>query len=216
MSYLSLVKPLSHLQEEQKHCDDILLETVGLAFTRGSLIEIAGDASAGKTSMILALLSKLTSAGEICAVVDSSDGFDPVSAVLAGIEIENLLWVKCGGRLEKAFLAADYLVQAKGFGAVWLNLNGLPQRQLQQVPKTYWYRYRTRIKETPTLFLVTAKEAVTGSASQQSLNFSLDQAEWSGKGRFKLLRNLHIRMHSRKHFQGHPLKTKIEADYRDV
>jgi hypothetical protein len=136
--------------------------------------------------------------------------------VLAGVVLENLLWVRCSGRLEKAFMAADYLVQAKGFGAVWLNLNGLPQRQLKQVPKTYWYRYRTRIKETPTLFLVTAEEPVTGSASQQSFTFSRDHAEWSGKGRFKLLRELHVSMHSRKQFYGTALKTTIEADYTDV
>lgn len=216
MEELSLVKPLSLLQEEQNHSDEVLLESIGLAFTRGSLAEIAGGAGSGKTSLLLSLLAKLTAAGEICAVVDSCDSFDPCSAVLAGVVLENLLWVKCGGRLEKAFMAADYLVQAKGFGVVWLNLSGLPQRQLRMVPKTYWYRYRTRIRETPILFLVTAEEPVTGSASQQSFTFSLDRAGWSGKGRFKLLRELHISMHSRKQFYGKPLKTKIEADYTDV
>jgi hypothetical protein len=216
MRHLSLVKKLSYLKEEQSHSDEVFLESIGLAFTRGSLAEIAGEASSGKTSLMLSLLAKLTAAGEICAVVDSCDGFDPCSAVLAGVELENLLWVKCGGRLEKAFMAADYLVQAKGFGAVWLNLNGLPQRKLKQVPKTYWYRYRTRIKETPTLFLVTAEEAVTGSASRAAFTSSREQADWSGKGRFKLLRELHISMHSRKQFYGQPLKARIEADYTDV
>jgi energy-coupling factor transporter ATP-binding protein EcfA2 len=216
MSHLSLVKTLSRLQEEQNHSDEILLESTGLAFTRGSLVEIAGEPSSGKTSLLLSLLSKLTAAGEICAVVDSSDSFDPCTAVLAGVVLENLLWVKCGGNLEKSFMAADYLVQAKGFGAVWLNLNGLAQRQLRLVPKTYWYRYRTRIRETPTLILVTAEEPVTGSASQQSFLFSREQAVWSGSGRFKLLRELRISMHSRKQFYGQPLQTKIEADYTDV
>jgi energy-coupling factor transporter ATP-binding protein EcfA2 len=216
MSHLSLVKTLSRLQEEQNHSDEILLESVGLAFTRGSLVEIAGEPSSGKTSLLLSLFSKLTAAGEICAVVDSSDSFDPCTAVLAGVVLENLLWVKCGGNLEKSFMAADYLVQAKGFGAVWLNLNGLAQRQLRLVPKTYWYRYRTRIRETPTLILVTAEEPVTGSASQQSFLFSREQAVWSGSGRFKLLRELRISMHSRKQFYGQPLQTKIEADYTDV
>jgi hypothetical protein len=192
------------------------LESIGLAFTRGSLAEIAGGPGSGKTSLLLSLLAKLTAAGEVCAVVDSCDGFDPCSAVLAGVVLENLLWVKCGGRLEKAFMAADYLVQAKGFGAVWLDLNGLPQRQLKQVPKTYWFRYRTRIKETPTMFFVTAEEPVTGSASRMAFTFSCDRVEWSGKGRFKLLRQLHVSMHSRKQFYGAPLNTLIEADYTDV
>jgi len=113
-------------------------------------------------------------------------------------------------------MSADYLVQAKGFGAVWLNLNGLPQRQLRLVPKTYWYRYRNRIKETPTVLLVTAEEPVTGSASQQSFSVSRTQAIWSGMGRFKLLREFYISLHSRKEFYGKPLLTKIEFDYSDV
>ena len=98
MSHLSLVQSLSRLQEEQKYSDEVLLESVGLAFTRGTLAEIAGQPSSGKTSLLLTLLSKLTAAGEICAVVDSSDSFDPCTAVLAGVELENLLWVKCGGK----------------------------------------------------------------------------------------------------------------------
>src|SRR5215217_6633911 len=101
MGNLSLVKSLAHLQEEQRHSDDILIESAGLTLMRGSLAEIAGEASSGKTSLSLSLLSKLTTAGEICAVVDSCNSFDPRSAVLAGVELENLLWVKCGGDLEK-------------------------------------------------------------------------------------------------------------------
>ena len=216
MSHLSLVKNLSHLQEEQRFVDEVLLETSGLALTRGSIAEIIGEPSSGKTSLSFSLLAKLTAAGEICAVVDSCNSFDPRSAVLAGVELENLLWVKCGGDIEKAFLSADYLVQARGFGTIWLNLNGLPQQKLRMVPKTYWYRYRNRIKETPTLLLVTAEESVTGSASQQSFLFSREGVNWSGNGRFKLLREFQIRMHSRKQFFREPLRTKIEADYTDV
>ena len=214
MPHLSLVQSLSRLQEEQKYADEIHLDHFGLAFTRGTLVEIAGGS--GKTSLALSLLSKLSVAGEICAVVDSGNGFDPCTASLAGVELENLLWVQCGGNMEKSFMAADYLVQAKGFGAIWLNLNGLPQRLLRMVPKTYWYRYRTRIKETPTILLVTAEEPVTGSASQQSFMFSRERAVWSGSGRFKLLREFHLKMQSRKGSFGPPFETKIEMDYTDV
>jgi hypothetical protein len=216
MRNLSLVKTLTHLKEERKHSDEIFLESAGLRFTRGTVAEIAGGPSTGKTSLILSLLSKLTRAGEVCAVVDSSNSFDPCSAVISGVEIENLLWVRCGGDLEKAFMSADYLVQAKGFGAVWLNLSGLPKRQLRAVPKTYWYRYRTRIKETPTMLLVTAEEPVTGSASQQAFTLSRQPAEWKGKGRFKLLWALFVSIHSRKEFYGKPLSARIGFDYTEV
>jgi len=198
MGNLSLVKSLSHLREEQKYIDELVLETWGVAFLRGGLAEITGEASTGKTSLPLNLLSKLTKTGEICAVVDSVNSFDPPSASLAGVELENLLWVRCGGDIEKAFMSADMLVQAKGFGAVWFNLNGLSQKQLRMVPKTYWYRYRNRIKETPTIFLVTGSEPVTGSASQRSFSFTRDRAVWSGGGRYKLLREFHLKCASRK------------------
>jgi len=213
MGHLSLVKSLSRLKEEQKHSDEVQLESAGIALTRGTLTEIAGS---GKTSLSLSLLSKLTRVGEICAVVDSANSFDPCSAILGGVELENLLWVKCGGDIEHAFMAADYLVQAKGFGAVWLNLNGIPKRQLKFVPRTFWYRYRNRIKETPTLLLITAEEPVAGSASQDAFVFSRERVVWSGVGRFKLLREFHLSLHSRKKFYGKPLLVKTERDYAEV
>ena len=214
MGHLSLVKSLSRLKEEQKHSDEVLLESAGIVLTRGTLTEIAG--SSGKTSLSLSLLAKLTRTGEICAVVDTANSFDPCSAVLGGVALENLLWVKCGGNIEHAFMAADYLVQAKGFGAVWLNLNGVPRPQLKQVPRTFWYRYRTRIKETPTLFFVTVEEPVTSSASQNTFVFSRERTVWSGSGRFKLLREFHLSIQSRKEFYGKPLLVKTERDYGDV
>lgn len=213
MGHLRLVKSLSHLKEEQSYVDEILLG--GLSFTRGNVAEIVGEASSGKTSLTLSLISKLTQEGEVCAVVDSCDSLDVRSAYLANVALENVLWTKCGGNLEKAFLAADYLVQAKGFGAIWLNLSGLSKDKLKRVPRTYWYRYRTRIKETPTLFLVTAEDPVAGSASQQSFQFSREGTVWSGAGKFKLLREFHLSAHSRKEFLP-AAHTVIEADYTDV
>jgi hypothetical protein len=214
MAHLSLVKPLSQVQEEQRHSDEILLESADVTLTRGTIAEFAGGL--GKTGITMSLLAKLTGDGEICAVVDSTGSFDPRSAALAGIELENLLWIKCGSDIEKTFMSADHLIQAKGFGAIWLNLNGLPLHRLKYVPKTYWYRYRTRIKETPTLLIVTAEEAVTGSASQQAFEFSSEYVQWSGSGRFKLMREMRISMHSRKQFYGRPFKARLQAVYADA
>ena len=214
MAHLSLVKNLSRLKEEQKHSDEILLEASGLVLTRGTLVEVAGGS--GKTGLVLSLLSRLTRDGEICGVVDAANSFDPRSATLGQVELENLLWVKCNGDVEHAFMAADYMVQAKGFGAVWLNLNAIPRHKLKQVPRTFWYRYRTRIKETPTLLLITASEPIASSASQTSLVFSRDRAVWSGSGRFKLLREFHLSIESRKEFYGRPLPAKAEFDYTEI
>jgi hypothetical protein len=214
MAHLSLVKKLSRIKEEQKYSEEVLLESAGLAITRGTLTEISG--SSGKTSLSVSLLAKLTRDGEICAVVDSADSFDPCSAAVGGVELENLLWVKCGGDIEHAFMAADYLVQAKGFGAVWLNLNGIPKHQLKFVPRTFWYRYRNRIKQTPTLLLITAADPVAGSAPQDAFVSSRERSVWSGEGKFKLLREFHLSLHSRKKFYGEPLFVKTERVYAEV
>lgn len=216
MAILSLVKPLSRLRDEQQFPDEVVLDAADMAFARGAIAEMTGDASTGKTSLALALLAQLTTTGEICAVVDSCDSFDPVTARLAGVELDNLLWVRCSGDVERSFLAADHLVQAKGFGAIWLDLNGLADTKLRQVPRTYWYRYRTRIKETPTIFVVTAGESVTGSASQRSLTFTRERTVWSGSGSFKLLRDLHIKIQSRKGYYEPPTHIKAELNYTNV
>ena len=84
-------------------------------------------------ALALSLLAKLTSDGEICAAVDSGHGFDPITAKLAGVELNNLLWVRCGRDVEKTFMAADHIVQAKGFGCIWMDLGGLPEKKLRMV-----------------------------------------------------------------------------------
>jgi recombination protein RecA len=70
--------------------------TGGLA--RGCLTEICGAASSGRTSVLLVALARATQRGEVCALVDTSDTFDPASAASAGMEMSRLLWVRCGER----------------------------------------------------------------------------------------------------------------------
>jgi hypothetical protein len=68
--------------------------TGGLA--RGCLTEICGTASSGRTSVLLFALARATERGEVCALVDAGDAFDPASAAAAGTEMSRLLWVRCG------------------------------------------------------------------------------------------------------------------------
>ena len=68
--------------------------TGGLA--RGCLTEICGTASSGRTSVLLFALARASQRGEVCALVDASDAFNPASAAAAGMEMSRLLWVRCG------------------------------------------------------------------------------------------------------------------------
>ena len=63
---------------------------------RGCLTEICGPASSGRTTVLLAALAAATQRGESCVVVDASDTLDPHSAAAAGVELDRLLWVRCG------------------------------------------------------------------------------------------------------------------------
>jgi RecA/RadA recombinase len=63
---------------------------------RGCLTEVCGPASSGRTTLLLAALAAATRRGEFCVVVDASDALDPQSAAAAGVELERLLWVRCG------------------------------------------------------------------------------------------------------------------------
>jgi hypothetical protein len=60
---------------------------------RGCLTEICGPASSGRTSVLVAALAAFTQREEVCALVDTTDAFDPVSVV--GVNFERLLWVRC-------------------------------------------------------------------------------------------------------------------------
>ncbi len=63
---------------------------------RGCLTEICGPASSGRTTLLLAALAAATRRGEFCVVVDASDALDPQSAAAAGVQLDRLLWVRCG------------------------------------------------------------------------------------------------------------------------
>jgi hypothetical protein len=62
---------------------------------RGALTEICGSAGSGRSSLLLAALAESTRRQEICALVDTTDSFDPASAKAAGVDLDRLLWIRC-------------------------------------------------------------------------------------------------------------------------
>ena len=80
---------------------------------RGCLSEICGPASSGRTSVLWASLVSATRRGEVCALVDSTDAFDPVSAAIAGVDFERLLWVRCSLPNKKHDREGDSFSHAK-------------------------------------------------------------------------------------------------------
>jgi len=141
---------------------------------RGTLSEITGPASSGRTGVMLAALAGATRRDEACALVDASDNFDPASAVAAGVNLDRLLWVRCSerdrtslrkdqrrgafGRLEQVLKVTDLLLQGGGFGMVVLDLGDIPPESARRVPLASWFRFRRVVEPTATVLLVVERE----------------------------------------------------------
>ena len=62
----------------------------------GAISELVGPESSGRTAVALSFLSGLTDAGKVCAWVDVADMFSPEFAAAAGVNLSQVLWVRCG------------------------------------------------------------------------------------------------------------------------
>jgi len=168
---------------------------------RGCLTEICGSASSGRTTLLLAGLAAATRRGEFCVVVDASDTLDPQSVAAAGVELNRLLWVRCGEslpskklsprkrrntedrnqprgttqaehRLEQVLRATDLLLESGGFGLVVLDLGDLPVQAARRIPLTTWFRFRRVVEHTSTILLALEQQALAGSCSSLLLQLS--------------------------------------------
>ncbi len=72
--------------------DDLL----GGGLPLGAISELSGPECSGRTSVALSFVAGLTRAGRVCAWIDASDALDPESAAGLGVDLDRLLWVRCG------------------------------------------------------------------------------------------------------------------------
>ncbi len=151
----------------------------GGGLPRGAITEIFGPASSGRTSFMLAALAHATTHEEVCALVDTSNVFDPASAAHAGINLERLLWIRCADNLEHAFKATDLLLQGGGFGLVTLDLAGIPTKDARRIISSWWYRFRRTLEATPTALVVIAEESCAKSCAALALELKQETGLWS-------------------------------------
>ncbi len=145
---------------------------------RGSMTEVFGPASSGRTSFMFSALAHATRHEEVCAVVDTTNGFDPKSAAQAQIDFERLLWIRCANNLERAFKATDLLLQGGGFGLVMLDLGDVPAKSARRIISSWWYRFRRTLEATPTALVVIAEESCVRSCASLALELQGHSA-WS-------------------------------------
>src|SRR4051812_36037184 len=65
-------------------------------FPIGAITEMVGPQCSGRTTAALAYLSAITQSGSVCAWIDVADVLEPEAAAANGVDLERLLWVRCG------------------------------------------------------------------------------------------------------------------------
>jgi hypothetical protein len=129
---------------------------------------------------MLSALAAATWRREFCAVIDASDALDPQSVASAGIELDRLLWVRCGEnshhadyRLEQLLRVTDLLLEGGGFGLIVLDLGDLPPQTARRIPLTTWFRFRRAVEHTPTVLLAVERQSIAGSCSSLLIKLGL-------------------------------------------
>lgn len=168
-------------------------ELVGGGVPRGCLTEICGATSSGRTTLTNSLLAQVTQKGEAAALIDVSDAFAPDQAAEAGVALEWLLWVRCGGnkgaepkkkwgsevRIEQALKITDWLLQAGGFSVIVLDLASVPPWLVRRIPLTSWFRFRRAVENTATAFVLLGEKSYAQTCASLVMRMERQRVNWS-------------------------------------
>ena len=165
---------------------------------RGSISEIIGGRSSGRTALVHAILAESIARGEICALVDWANSFDPATACRNGVALEKLLWAQCDHQPDRALKIADLLLHTGGFGVVALDLYGIPANSLRRIPLSWWHRFRRAIENAPTILLIAGNQPVAGSCASCVIEMEQRQTLWSGSEHVPLFAGIEAQGTSRK------------------
>src|SRR5580700_11781287 len=154
------------------------IDSLAGGLPRGSLTEICGPPCSGRTSLLISALASRTAHREACALVDGRDAFDPYSAKAAGVELKQLLWVRCRN-IEQTLRATDLLLQGGGFGFIALDLGDMRADVLRHVPLESWFRFRRAVEDTQTILMVLEPESNAKTCASLVLRMEAEPARWA-------------------------------------
>lgn len=170
----------------------------------GAITEIYGPRSSGRTTLLHAALAAATNAGELCALIDAADAFDPCSASHASVHLNRLLWVRSHHDAHDALKSADLVLHAGGFKLIALDLCGT---DTQRIPISWWHRLRLAVENTTSVLLVTTDAPLLRQAASLQIALESHRALWSGT----LFEGADIAARQRKPMQIAPAPTILQA-----
>jgi len=172
---------------------------------RGTMTEICGAESTGRTSMMFALLKQATRRGECCAWIDTAGAFDPASAAEAGVDLDRVLWVNCGGNAQHALKSTDLLIQGGGFGLVVLDLADTAEDVARRIPLASWFRLRHAAERTGAALVAVERQVNARSCSALQIEMRRKKPMWIGR----LLRGILTQADSRKHYRARTAELRV-------
>jgi hypothetical protein len=137
---------------------------LGGGLRRGHLSEIAGPRSSGRTAVFCRMAAAAAARGELVALVDTHDRFDPASAVDAGVDPGRLLWIRETGNADRALRAMTLVLQAGGFGLVAWDLAEVRGPVRQRWPAPTWLRLARLVEGSLTVALLVSADRIARSA----------------------------------------------------
>lgn len=170
----------------------------GGGLVRGRIVELSGPRSSGRMSAVLAMTAAVQATGELVAVVDVADALDPRSAARAGVCLPRLLWVRPSCVVD-GLRAADWVLDAGGFGLVVLYLAGAPmteRRFARPRGETPWIRLARRAERAKSALVVVGDRPMVGTVAAVSLAGERGRARWLGgdRGAPRILDGVHGRI----------------------
>jgi hypothetical protein len=145
-------------------------------FPRGGLSEVTGVPGSGRTSLALATLARATGRGEVTAVVDAADHFDPPSAAAAGVDLTRVLWVRAPCERD-ALRAVHPMLTAGGFGVVLVDLTGCEARLGARI----WPRLRKEVAASDTALIVLADRRIVHTFADVALELAPGSARFTAE-----------------------------------
>lgn len=153
----------------------------------GAISELTGPECSGRTSLAMAFLAGRTQEGRVCAWIDADDAFDAPSAAASGINLRQLLWVRCQKtvrrkgqiwtRLDQALQATDLLLQAGGFAAIVLDLGSTSAMDGCKIPLATWFRFRQAADRARCSLVVLGQAAFAQSSAAVVLECSAQRPQ---------------------------------------
>ncbi len=178
---------------------------------RGTITEICGTESTGRTALVFTLLSQATRRGECCAWIDTSGAFDPASAAEAGVDLDRVLWVNCGGNAQHALKSTDLLIQGGGFGLVVLDMADTDAAIARRIPLASWFRLRHAAERTGAALVAIERQINARSCSALQIQMRMKKPMWIGK----LLRGIVTLAESQKHYRTRVVEMEaVRGEYR--